>query len=62
MATSGRDGSMRIWDLRNSYTPLLSVKVGISSLLQFSQRGLLAMATSTDAMVTLTHRLLQNFL
>lgn len=51
MATSGRDGSMRIWDLRNSFTPLASVKVGVASSLNFSQRGFLALATGNDALV-----------
>jgi WD40 repeat protein len=51
MATSGRDGSLRIWDLRNSFTPLSSVKVDVASSLDFSQRGLLAMGTSSQALV-----------
>ncbi len=53
MATSAMDGTMKIWDLRNTFTQLTSVKVAVTSSLKFSQRGFLAMSTSNDALVGL---------
>ncbi|CAL8073039.1 unnamed protein product [Orchesella dallaii] len=51
MATGGRDGLLRLWDLRNTFAPLTSVRVGVPSSLNFSQRGLLAVATGNQTMV-----------
>ncbi|ODN05098.1 WD repeat-containing protein 46 [Orchesella cincta] len=51
MATGGRDGLLRLWDLRNTFAPLTSVRVGVPSSLNFSQRGLLAVGTGNQTMI-----------
>lgn len=51
MATGGRDGLLRLWDLRNTFAPLASVRVGVPSSLSFSQRGLLSVANGNQTMV-----------
>lgn len=53
MATGGRDGLLRLWDLRNTFAPLASVRVGVPSSLSFSQRGLLSVANGNQTMVNL---------
>jgi len=51
MASSGMDGTLRIWDLRNTFAPLTSVKMSVASSLSFSQRGLLSLATGDRTLI-----------
>lgn len=51
MATGAMDGRLRIWDLRNSFTPLTSVSYGTPTAISFSQRGLLAYSCANSTRV-----------
>ncbi|VEL32070.1 unnamed protein product [Protopolystoma xenopodis] len=50
LASSGGDRKLRLWDLRNTLQPVIDVDVlysGPVTSLDFSQRGLLAMASGS---------------
>jgi len=53
MATTGLDGKLRIWDLRNSFHPMISQNMStVPTSLSFSQRGLLAMGLKNKVSVS----------